>query len=230
MENLNIKDMSVQEQKIYEGYKKLKDFIKQNPNHETIGNELIENLHSDIEAWDEKFNIEFINKYLINENLYTIAADGLADVFFPGIDETYVEFMNSKATTELLKNLFKLRKSNSELLNSSNTQKFIKMSTVLKRNSIMTHLKNTDLKARPIQYTGRFYVMMFSELSTTIAKYDDLRKTLMYLKDDVVSVDTDFENLQWQIRFIVDKFLIKYDLYGSCSKWFRSAIAWFILN
>lgn len=208
--------------KIDQAYHRLKQSLKENPDpdFENKTNTLLKNLHARIDAWEPGQSVDFIEDFLVGEEVNRFAA---AIAIEPRlIVPNLLNFIQRDDTKEILAKLFLIRKQNYQLMSYA-------LAGTIRQIGLLDHLSKKGQSPKPTMYTQRLELLLFPELFTAIADSHYLKQVGEELNIPNAR-SRPFESLQFYIREKINKYLEANQLTENESTFFKAAIAWHVLD
>lgn len=187
----------------------------QNVHIEPLANEALQRLHQDIRTWGIVDDVSPFDAYWTDAGANAISAEGNARM----VKGDFNTYLQDPDTRERVRQLLLLRKK--EAIDFRLVHKAVEIGLI----------ENLDrfnfVVGRPLLYVHRMELMIFPELSTSIAdrkKLEDTGKELGINGKNVA-----FERLQYQVRDKVDDFIREEGLTNE-TDFVKMGIAWWVLD
>lgn len=208
--------------KIDRAYHRLKQSLRENPDpdFEDKTNTLLKNLHARIDAWEPGHSVDFIEDFLVGDEVNRFAA-AIAIEPRP-IVPNLLNFIQRKDTQEILAKLFLVRKQNYQVMSFA-------LAGTIRKIGLLDHLSAIGQSPKPTMYTQRLELLLFPELFTAIADSHYLKQVAEELNIPNAK-SKPFESLQFYVREQINKYLEEHRLTEKESTFFKAAIAWHVLD
>jgi hypothetical protein len=202
-------------------YERFQQFFQENGN--LAGNvfasqkelrDIIEN--TDMDSFDE----ELIHKFFLGKKADEFSSEGAAT----GIRPNYEIFMKDEKTREILKKYIGIRR---KQYNGRG-----ELFAALRDNLIFTHLERSSFGSKkPKFHVNRMMIILFPEICTTVANFNDLKNVAGLLGIDAGNnFNKSLFNIHYQVRSKTDNYLREKGVLDSLSEFEKAAFTWFLVE